>query len=349
MTAVDPADAPRPRQPRPMHVLVCGGAGYIGAHMCKALANAGHVPITLDNLSTGHCEAVKWGPLIHADLLDETALAQAFAAYPIDAVAHFAAKSIVAESMTQPALYLRNNVQGTRHLLQAMRKAGVERLVFSSTAAVYGNPVRVPIDESHPTQPINPYGESKLAAEQLIADACQSGALRAVAFRYFNAAGADPDGEIGEAHHPETHLLPLLIAAYAGIAQAPFTVNGTNHATADGTCVRDFVHVNDLCDAHLRAFEYLRKTSGFSVFNLGTGAGHSVAEVLALCESMFPGRPAIRYGEARAGDPPVLVADAQRAMRALGWKPVHSLSDCLATAARWHARADHGQRLPSVA
>jgi UDP-glucose-4-epimerase GalE len=321
-------------------ILVCGGAGYIGSHMCKALARAGHLPVTLDNLSTGHRWAVQWGPLVEADLLDRDALARAFDAHRVDAVMHFAARSLVAESMREPGLYFRNNVTGTLNLLDAMRDASVERLVFSSTAAVYGNPEYTPIDETHPTRPINPYGWSKLMAERQIAEYCSAHGLRAACLRYFNAAGADPDGEIGEAHEPETHLIPNIIKAALDHSRGPVQVYGDDYDTPDGTCIRDYIHVEDLCDAHLRALEYLAGHPGCHVFNLGTGDGHSVAEVLAACRELCEGQPDSRSSGRRPGDPSTLVASASRAHDLLDWRPMRSMAQAAATAIRWHQAHD---------
>jgi UDP-glucose-4-epimerase GalE len=319
-------------------ILVCGGAGYIGAHMCKALARAGHLPVTLDNFSSGHRRAVKWGPLVEADLLDRDALARAFDAHRIDAVMHFAARSLVAESMQQPELYFRNNVTGTLNLLDAMRAAGVDRLVFSSTAAVYGNPEYTPIDEAHPTRPINPYGWSKLMAERQIAEYCRAHGLRAACLRYFNAAGADADGEIGEAHEPETHLIPNILKAALEPARGPVQLFGNDYDTPDGTCIRDYVHVEDLCDAHLRALDYLAGHPGCHVFNLGTGTGHSVAEVLAACRAACDGRPAAEYVARRPGDPATLVASNELAVETLHWRPARTLAESVLHAAQWMRR-----------
>jgi UDP-glucose-4-epimerase GalE len=321
-----------------MNILVCGGAGYIGAHMCKMLAKNGHTPIAFDNLSTGHEWAVKWGPLVRGDLLDPAALAVIFREHRIDAVMHFAARSLVGESMREPGLYFRNNVAGTLNLLDAMRAAGVGKLVFSSTAAVYGDPVYTPIDEAHPCAPINPYGWSKLMAERAIAEHCRAHGLRAVALRYFNAAGADADVEIGEAHDPETHLIPNLVKAALHPDAGPVKIFGDDYPTPDGTCVRDYIHVEDLCEAHLLAVDYLARETGFHAFNLGTGSGNSVAEVLAACRAHCDGRPASQIAPRREGDPAVLVASNAAAEAALGWRPRHTLADCVTSALAWHKK-----------
>lgn len=320
----------------PGRILVCGGAGYIGSHMCKQLARSGFEPVTFDNLSTGHRWAVKWGPLVEGDLLETDSLASVFREYHIDAVMHFAARSLVGESMQNPGLYFRNNVTGTLNLLDAMLTAGVSKLVFSSTAAVYGNPEYTPIDEAHPTRPINPYGWSKLMAERQIAEYCSAHGLRAACLRYFNAAGADSEGEIGEAHDPETHLIPNLIRAALDPSHGPVNLFGNDYDTPDGTCIRDYVHVADLCDAHLRALHYLGQHDGFHAFNLGTGTGSSVAEVLATCRNACDGQPEAAMEPRRPGDPPSLVASNANAGNHLEWHPVKSLDDCMVDALRWH-------------
>lgn len=317
-------------------ILVCGGAGYIGSHMSKQLAGSGYTPITFDNLSTGHRWAVKWGPLIEGDLLDEAALRRVFEQYPITAVMHFAARSLVAESMEDPGLYFRSNFVGTLNLLDAMHSASVRRLVFSSTAAVYGNPECTPIDEHHPTQPINPYGWSKLMTERLIAEYAQAYGLRAASLRYFNAVGADAEGETGEAHEPETHLIPNIIRAALDPTAKPITVFGGDYNTPDGTCIRDYVHIEDLCSAHQLAMEYLSQHEGAHVFNLGTGNGSSVREVLAICRALHDGKPGSTVSSRRPGDPPRLVASAKKAHSILGWAPRHDLPAAIKHASAWH-------------
>lgn len=317
-------------------ILICGGAGYIGSHMCKLAAQQGYLPVTFDNLSTGHQQAVRWGPLETGDLLDPTALQGVFKHYHFDAVMHFAARSLVGESVHEPGLYLRNNVTGTLNLLDAMRQAGVARLVFSSTAAVYGNPQYTPIDEAHPTQPINPYGLSKRMAELQIAEYCRAYGLRAVCLRYFNAAGADSDGEIGEAHEPETHLIPNIIKAAIDPKAGPVKLFGDDYDTPDGTCVRDYIHVEDLCQAHLSALHYMQANDGHHIFNLGTGQGHSVAQVLAHCRQLCSGAPASITEPRRLGDPATLVASAAQAAKHLGWQPRRGLGDILSSALQWH-------------
>lgn len=318
------------------HLLVCGGAGYIGSHACRWLAAQGHAVTVLDELSTGHAAAVRWGGLVRADLQEPAQVEAAFAGRRVDAVLHFAAKSLVAESVARPADYFRNNVDGTRHLLEAMRRHGVDRLVFSSTAAVYGLPRQARLDEDHPLAPVNPYGESKRRAEALVSDACREGWLRAVVLRYFNAAGATPSGELGEKHEPETHLVPNVLRAAAGEGP-PLQVFGDDWPTPDGTCVRDYVHVDDLAQAHALALDWTAAQSGFQVFNLGSGRGHSVREVIATAEAVT-GRPVPHaIAPRREGDPPVLVAAADKALLALGWRPAYaSLHTIIASAWRWH-------------
>jgi UDP-glucose-4-epimerase GalE len=318
------------------HILVCGGAGYIGSHMCKHLALAGHVPVTFDNLSTGHRWAVKWGPLVEGDLLDPDSLARVFGDFPIKAVMHFAARSLVAESMQQPGLYFRNNVVGTLNLLDAMLAAEVYKLVFSSTAAVYGNPEYTPIDEAHPTRPINPYGWSKLMAERQIAEYCRAYDLRAVCLRYFNAAGADPDGEIGEAHEPETHLIPNIIKAGLDPSRMTVKLFGDDYPTVDGTCIRDYIHVDDICEAHQRALKYLDVHGGTHIFNLGTGNGYSVADVLHACRHANGGRPEATYAPRREGDPAVLIACSKKAGKDLLWHPTKTMQEIVSDAIVWH-------------
>src|SRR3954452_25511232 len=263
-----------------MRILVTGGAGYIGSHTAKLLAAAGHEPVIFDDLSQGHEWAVKGGPLERGSLSDPVRLAEVFAGRQIDVVVHFAANALVGESMSNPAKYFQNNTVGTLNLLNAMREAGVDTIVFSSTCATYGDPVRVPIDETHPQSPGNPYGESKLMVEKILRWYGDSYGLRWMALRYFNAAGAAPDGEIGEDHDPESHLITLVIGAALG-TRPPVKIFGTDYPTPDGTAVRDYVHVMDLADAHLRAIERLRAGTPSQAINLGTGRGHSVKEVVA--------------------------------------------------------------------
>jgi UDP-arabinose 4-epimerase len=285
------------------NVLVTGGAGYIGSHACKALRRAGFVPVTLDNLSSGHQSAVRWGPLVHGDLADTALITRTLREHDIAAVIHFAAYAYVGESMTQPVKYFQNNVSNTVSLLHAMQSVGVPHLVFSSSCATYGVPKHTPIDETHPQQPVNPYGESKLMVEQMLRWMSVAHPLRFVALRYFNAAGADPDGELGEQHDPETHLIPLLIDAAQGTRDA-VKIFGVDYDTPDGTAVRDYIHVSDLAQAHVLALRYLLDGGDSAAVNLGTGTGHSVRDVVRMVEQVGGCPvPAVEYAR-RAGDPP---------------------------------------------
>jgi UDP-arabinose 4-epimerase len=303
-------------------VLVTGGAGYIGSHACKALANAGYLPITYDNLSRGNRSAVKWGPLEEGDIADSSRVAAVAEKYKPVAVMHFAAYAYVEESVQQPLLYYQNNFVATAALLEAVIKFSPVPVIFSSSCASYGLPEHTPISEDHPQRPINPYGHSKLFVERLLSDLNAAHGLRWVALRYFNAAGADPDGEIGEAHTPETHLIPRVIeAARTGLTIQVF---GADYGTPDGTCVRDYIHVSDIADAHLRALNYLLKGGESCSLNLANARGYSVKEVIQVVEKIC-GRP-VRYKIAprRSGDPPVLVGDATRCRLTLGWQPARS-------------------------
>lgn len=322
----------------PEVILVTGGAGYIGSHACKALHAAGYLPVTLDNMEYGHPWAVRWGPLIEGDLADPALLSRVFHDYPVKGVMHFAAYAYVGESMSQPEKYFRNNVINALHLLEAMRGAEVRAIVFSSTCATYGIPSEIPIPEEHEQRPINPYGESKLFIERALHWHEVAHGLRHAALRYFNAAGADPDGEIGEEHDPETHLLPLAIQAALGRREY-LDLFGTDYPTPDGTAIRDYIHVADLATAHVLALERLLGGSASLRLNLGTGHGHSVRQVLAMVEQVG-GRPVpVRESPRRAGDPPELVAAPTRATELLGWRPRHSdLRTIVETAWRWHER-----------
>jgi UDP-arabinose 4-epimerase len=317
-------------------VLVTGGAGYIGSHACKALAAAGHTPVAYDNLERGHAWAVKWGPLEEGDILDQARLEAAMQRHRPFAVMHFAALAYVAESVADPALYYRTNVQGTLSLLEAMRSQGVSRLVFSSSCATYGNPSATPIAEDARQAPINPYGATKLMAEWMLRDYAAYG-LKSVALRYFNAAGADPEGETGETRDPETHLIPLALDAAA--SGGAFTIYGDDYATPDGTCVRDYVHVSDLAAAHVLACERVNDVEGLAAYNLGAGVGHSVAEIVQAIRDRTGCEVRSNIGPRRAGDPPVLTADPALAQRELGWTPrLSSLEDIIDTAWRWRLR-----------
>jgi UDP-arabinose 4-epimerase len=320
-----------------MRILVTGGAGYIGSHTAKVLSRAGHEPVVLDNLTFGHEWAVKWGPFERGDLGDPAFIGGVFDRHGIEAVIHFAASTYVGESMTEPRKYFRNNTVNTLNLLDAMIDRGVRWIVFSSTCATYGNPVRVPIDETHPQAPVNPYGQSKLAVEQVLHWYGHAYGLRSVALRYFNASGADPEGDIGEDHDPETHLIPLVIQAALG-TRGPVGVFGTDYPTPDGTAIRDYIHVMDLADAHLRALDYLVAGGDSTAINLGTGTGHSVREVIETVEQVS-GRPVPRADSPRrAGDPPQLVADARKATEVLGWEAQYrDLRTIVQHAWQWHS------------
>jgi len=301
-------------------VLVTGGAGYIGSHACKALARAGHEPVAFDNLSTGHREAVKWGELVVGDLADDAAVRRVFASHAFGAVMHFAASAHVGPSVTDPRGYYANNLTNGLGLLGAMLDAGVKRLVFSSSCAVFGVQRTPLLDEGHPQAPMNPYGETKLAFERALHWFEGAYGLRSVALRYFNAAGADPEGEIGERHDPETHLVPNVLRAASG-ALAELEVFGTDHETPDGTAIRDYVHVMDLASAHLLALDHLARDGASVQLNLGTGRGHSVREVVTAAEAVVGARIPTRSRPRRPGDPPLLVADGRAARRTLGWEP----------------------------
>lgn len=323
-----------------MKVLVTGGAGYIGSHACKALAKAGHLPITYDNLVHGHREAVRWGPLVEGDIADRERLDAAIAEFRPDAVMHFAAYAYVGESVTDPGKYYRNNVAGSLTLLEAMRDHRIDRLVFSSTCATYGVPQYTPIDEAHPQAPINPYGASKLAVERMIADFSAAHGLRAISLRYFNAAGADPEGEIGECHDPETHLIPLALAAALGRIPE-LAVFGDDYETEDGTCVRDYVHVSDLADAHVLALGALADAApGARACNLGNGNGYSVSQVISAVERLTGHSVPVRIGPRRAGDPARLVSASSCAANDLGWRPqLGEMDQIIASAWNWARRA----------
>ena len=319
-----------------MKILICGGAGYIGSHMVRYLVAHGHDVVVFDNLSTGHREAVHAVPLVVGDLLDPKALRELFVGHRFDAAIHFCARSLVGESFHEPYAYYENNVFGTLNLLKTMRDAGVAKLVFSSTAAVFGNPLSTLIDEDHPTDPINPYGASKLMAERILADAARAYGLRSVALRYFNAAGADPSGEIGEAHEPETHLIPNVLRAALGRGGA-LKVFGDDYATRDGTCLRDYIHVNDLASAHMKAIEFMATRDGAHCFNLGNGHGFTVLEVIEAARAVTGTDIAFECAPRRVGDPPMLVASNAKAFAMLGWKPaVTDIREIVETAWRWH-------------
>ncbi len=319
-------------------VLVTGGAGYIGSHTCKALAGAGYLPVTYDNLSQGHDWAVQWGPLVKGDLSDKEKLEGTIREYKPSAVLHFAALLSVGESVAKPGRYYRNNVTGSLDLLDVMRGNAVNRLVFSSTAAVYGKPKETPIGEGHSTEPTNPYGTTKLTVERVLADYARAYGIGSASLRYFNAAGADPAGDIGEEHDPETHLIPLALKTALG-ERDELCIFGDDYDTPDGTCVRDYIHVSDLADAHVLALRHLESAAEpvATHFNLGNGNGFSVREVIDAAAGIT-GKPVpTSVAGRRAGDPPVLVADSTRARDVLGWTPRFSrLEDQISHAWNWH-------------
>lgn len=307
-----------------MRILVAGGAGYIGSHMVKLLVECGHDVTTFDNLSNGHRDAVVGGSFFEGDLADPQAVDECFQqAGGFGGVIHFASFIQVGESVREPGRYYLNNVANTINLLEAMRRHGVQALIFSSTAAIFGEPARVPMDESHPQNPINPYGRSKLMVEQMLRDYEHAHGIRSVALRYFNAAGADPDGKLGERHNPETHLIPLVLQAASGRRQS-ITVHGSDYDTPDGTCLRDYIHVCDLCSAHLLALQKLRAGAPTTAYNLGNGNGFSVREVIDVAQEVTGKVIPVDYGVRRAGDPARLVADSRRAKAELGWQPCRS-------------------------
>ena len=303
-----------------MKILVVGGAGYIGSHMVKMLSNSGHHVVTLDNLSTGYRDAVKYGEFVEGDIADSSILDQVFSSTMFDGVMHFASYIEVGESVIDPGKYFRNNFSNTLNLLDAMVRHDVKNFIFSSTAAIFGEPDYVPIDEKHPKKPINPYGKSKLMVEQALEDYEKAHGLQSVCLRYFNAAGADPDGELGERHNPETHLVPLILQAASGRRDA-ISIFGRDYSTADGSCVRDYIHIVDLCSAHLIALTKLVKGSGSKRFNLGNGNGFSVIEVIEVVKEVTKRSFNVIEAERRPGDPATLVADSTLARSELNWVP----------------------------
>jgi UDP-glucose-4-epimerase GalE len=327
-------------------VLVTGGAGYIGSHMVKRLSRAGWVVTTVDDLSLGHRDAVKAGDFVHADLRDRAATARLFADRRFDLVMHFAGSSLVGESVAHPRSYYANNVGGALSLLDAMADAGVRRIIFSSSCATYGVPRETPISEGHPQRPVNPYGNTKLAVERALADYGAAYGLSSVALRYFNAAGCDREGDLDERHHPESHLIPLVLREAARVLAGgdreatSLTVFGDDYPTPDGTCVRDYIHVEDLCRAHLLAAQRLLSgrgpQGGFEAFNLGNGSGSSVLQVISAAREVTGADFTHRVSGRRPGDPPVLVGSSSRATEVLGWRPeIPRITDIVATA--WHA------------
>ena len=316
-------------------LLVVGGAGYIGSHMVKMLAQAGYGVVVLDNLCTGFADAARYGTLVVGDLADPVALKALFTAHEFAAVLHFAALSQVGESVQAPDRYYRNNVANTLNLLDTMVRHQVQRFIFSSTAAIFGEPESATITEAHPQRPINPYGRSKRMVEEILADYGHSFGLRSVALRYFNAAGADPEGELGERHDPESHLIPLILQAASG-RRSQIAVFGTDYPTRDGTCIRDYIHVWDLCQAHLLALQHLLADGESLALNLGNGLGFSVQEVIDGAGRVTGRKIPVRQEARRAGDPAILVADSAQARERLGWQPEYAdLDTILAHAWAW--------------
>jgi len=317
-------------------ILVAGGAGYIGSHTCLRLAEAGYTPVVYDNLSNGWKSFVQWGPLEVGDINDAARLDEVFAKHKPVAVIHFAAFIEVGFSIAEPGPFYGNNVGGAITLIEAARRAGVDKLVFSSTCATYGAPVRVPMDENHPQAPLNPYGRSKLMVEEILRDMDRYKDFRSVVLRYFNAAGADPEGRIGERHEPETHAIPLAIAAARG-ERDKFMLFGSDYDTRDGTCIRDYVHVLDLADAHVSALKWLLDGKQSTAFNLGTGEGTSVRELVAAVERRSNRHFPLETVARRDGDAPIMVADSDKARALLGWTPRYGLDDIIQHAWAWHA------------
>jgi len=325
-------------------ILVVGGAGYIGSHMCKYLYHQGLTPIVLDNLSLGHQESVKWGPFYEGELDDLELLSEIFTKHNIQAVMHFAAFCYVGESVVEPLKYYRNNVAATLNLLGSLLDHGVDKIIFSSSCATYGEPEKIPISEDELQHPINPYGRSKLMVENILDDLDRSHALRSVCLRYFNAAGADPDGELGEDHSPETHLIPLVLNTALG-CQSELTVFGQDYPTEDGTCVRDYIHVNDLAQAHYLALRYLFDGGESEKYNLGNGSGYSILDVINVASQVSGRDIAYKFAEQRAGDPAVLVGAADKAIRELCWKPEYkSLESIIQTAWDWQSKNPDGYK-----
>ena len=319
-------------------ILIVGGAGYIGSHINKELNRQGYKTIIFDNLSFGHPEFVKWGNFQKGDLGNIEEIRELFKKYPIDAVMHFAAFTYVGESVEDPQKYYLNNLRNTLNLLEVMLEEGVKYFVFSSTCATYGTPEAIPITENHPQKPINPYGKGKFMVEQILADYSQAYGFKYVSLRYFNAAGADPEAEIGELHQPETHLIPLILDVATG-NRDKIQVYGTDYPTPDGTCIRDYIHVMDLADAHIKALKYLQKGGQSEVFNLGNGQGFSVKEVIETSQKVTGKKIRVEEVERRPGDPPVLVGSSSKAQKILNWHPQYDdLAVIIETAWKWHQK-----------
>jgi len=325
-------------------ILVTGGAGYIGSHACKALAKAGYVPVSYDNLSRGHAETVKWGPLERGDILDAARLDEVIRQYRPAAVMHFAALAYVGESVELPERYYRNNVTGTLNLLERMMKHDIHNFIFSSSCAVYGAPEQMPVTEAHAFKPLSPYGRTKTMVEQILSDLAGRERINYVSLRYFNAAGADTDGETGEHHDPETHLIPRVLQAAAGKLDH-IDIYGDDYTTPDGTCIRDYIHVTDLADAHVRALAYLEENSRPAVYNLGTETGLSVYEIISRARAITGREIRTAVRTRRAGDPPRVIADATKIKRELGWSAGHSDIDTILTTAWQWELGDNGRNI----
>jgi len=324
------------------NILVVGGAGYIGSYMCKYLAKNGYAPIVLDNLVYGHRQAVKWGPFVKGSMSDLKLLDQIFTEHSISAVMHFAAFCYVGESVEDPKKYYRNNVAATITLLEAMLKNNINNFIFSSSCATYGEPIEIPMTEEHPQSPINPYGRSKYMVEQILDDFTAAYGLEHVSLRYFNAAGADPDGELGEDHNPETHLIPLVLKTGLGQKET-IHIFGDDYPTPDGTCVRDYIHIDDLAQAHLLALERLLNGLPGGKYNLGNGNGHSVNQVVETARNVTGKSIPAKIVARRPGDPAVLIGSSQKAMHELGWKPRFAdLETIIETAWQWHKNHPDG-------
>ena len=321
-----------------MNILITGGAGYIGSHCCKELSKKGFQPITIDNLVYGHENFVRWGEFFQGDVGSAADLKKCLAQYKIDAVMHFAAYAYVGESVENPIKYYENNLRNTIQLLHAVLDHNIKYFVFSSTCATYGHPQKTPIDEDHPLDPINPYGKTKRMIEEMLQDYQNAYGLKYINLRYFNAAGADPDAEVGEDHDPETHLIPLVLDAAMGKRDA-IKVFGTDYETPDGTCVRDYIHVTDLAQAHILALQRLIDGAGSSSYNLGNGRGYSVLEVIERARQISGKNITVENSDRRPGDPPVLIASNAKAIKELGWQPRYAdIDDIIGTAWEWHQK-----------
>lgn len=319
------------------NILVTGGAGYIGSHTCLALAQNGYTPVAFDNLVNGHREFVQWGPFEQGDIRDRRRLEEVIQAHRPAAIIHFAGLIEVSESIADPVAFFDNNVSGSVSLFAAALRAGIDKIVFSSTAATYGVPQQIPMRETHPQRPISPYGTSKLLVERILNDLDAYRNLRSVILRYFNAAGADPEGRVGEWHDPESHVIPIAIEVALG-RRAFFRINGSDYSTPDGTCVRDFIHVSDLANAHVRSIQHLLSGGESMALNVGTGRGTSVKELVKVVETVSKKRLPIELGARREGDPAELIADNEQAISRLGWQPRHDFNAIVSSAWNWHQR-----------